>query len=53
MERLAPTGLWQMNIKAEGHMTISNIENHGSKYMEMTRNRIGLHIGEKPHKIKQ
>lgn len=32
-------------------MTISNIENRGSKYMEMTRNRIGLHIGEKPHKI--
>lgn len=35
-----------MDINAEGQMTISNDDDHGSKQTGKTRNRIGLQYGE-------
>lgn len=35
-----------MDINAEGQMTISSDDDHGSKQTGNTRNRIGLQYGE-------
>lgn len=35
-----------MDINAEGQMTISSDDDHGSKQMGNTRNRVGLQYGE-------